>query len=97
VRAPKANAICERFIGSMRRECLDHLIILSEQQLYRLIGEYVTYFNHARPHQGLGRVSPSHLPMATTGSPAPGRWSLIPCWVACITTTGVQPDRLRSL
>ena len=58
VRAPQANAICERFIGSVRRECLDHLLILSERHLHRVIGEYVAYFNHARPHQGIGQRIP---------------------------------------
>jgi putative transposase len=58
VRAPKADAICERFIGSVRRECLDHNLILSERHLHRVIGEYVAYFNHARPHQGLGQRIP---------------------------------------
>jgi putative transposase len=57
-RAPRANAICERFLGSVRRECLDHLLILSEQQLYRVVREYVEYFNRARPHQGLGQRIP---------------------------------------
>jgi putative transposase len=56
VRAPKANAICERFIGSVRRECLDHVIILGERHLRRLVREYVDYFNHARPHQGIDRI-----------------------------------------
>jgi putative transposase len=56
VRAPKANAVCERFIGSVRRECLDHILILSERHLRRLVREYVDYFNHARPHQGIGRI-----------------------------------------
>jgi putative transposase len=56
VRAPKANAICERFIGSVRRECLDHVFILSERHLRRLVREYVDYFNHARPHQGIDRI-----------------------------------------
>jgi putative transposase len=55
-RAPKANAYCERFIGSVRRECLDHVFILSERHLRRLVREYVDYFNHARPHQGIGRI-----------------------------------------
>jgi len=58
IRAPKANAICERFIGSMRRECLDHILIISERQLYRLVKEYVEYFNHSRPHQGIGSQIP---------------------------------------
>jgi putative transposase len=56
VRAPEANAVCERFIGSVRRECLDHVIILSERHLQRLVHEYVDYFNHVRPHQGIGRI-----------------------------------------
>jgi putative transposase len=58
VRAPKANAICERFIGSVRRECLDHMLILNDRHLYQLIGEYVDYFNHSRPHQGIGQRVP---------------------------------------
>ncbi len=58
VEAPQANAICERFIGSVRRECLDHILILSERHLNRVIGEYVAYFNHARPHQGIGQRIP---------------------------------------
>ena len=56
VRAPKANATCERFIGSVRRECLDHVIIYSEHHLRRLVCEYVDYFNSARPHQGIDRI-----------------------------------------
>src|SRR5581483_9710312 len=44
-RAPRANAICERFIGRVRRECLDHLLIVSDDQLYRVIKEYVEFFN----------------------------------------------------
>ena len=44
-RAPKANAICERFLGSLRRECLDHFLILGECHLYRVVKEYIQYFN----------------------------------------------------
>lgn len=58
IRAPQANAYCERFLGSVRRECLDHLLILHEQQLYRVLQAYVTYFNQARPHQGLKQRIP---------------------------------------
>jgi transposase InsO family protein len=43
VEAPQANAICERFIGSVRRECLDHMVILNERHLHRLIGEYIIH------------------------------------------------------
>jgi len=47
--APRANAICERFLGSVRRECLDHLLILQEKQLHRVLRAYIQYFNQARP------------------------------------------------
>jgi putative transposase len=56
--APKANAVCERFIGSVRRELLDHILILSERHLQRKIKEYVRYFNCARPHQGINGQIP---------------------------------------
>lgn len=57
-RAPRANALCERFLGSVRREGLDHLLILSDGQLYRVIKEYVVFFNGARPHQGIAQKIP---------------------------------------
>ncbi len=53
IRAPRANAICERLLGSIRRECLDHIVVVSEQHLRRVVLEYVRYFNHVRPHQGI--------------------------------------------
>jgi putative transposase len=56
--APRANAICERFLGSVRRECLDHLLILHEKQLQRVLNAYVRYFNRARPHQGIKQQVP---------------------------------------
>lgn len=59
VRAPRANAYCERFIGSLRRECLDHMLILREKQLRRIVKEYVEYFNEDRPHQGIHQRMPS--------------------------------------
>jgi putative transposase len=56
--APRANAICERFLGSVRRECLDHVFILQEKQLDRVLHAYVQYFNRARPHQGITQQIP---------------------------------------
>jgi transposase InsO family protein len=53
-RAPRANATCERFLGSVRRECADHVLVLGERHLRRVLREYVAYFNRDRPHQGLG-------------------------------------------
>src|SRR6266700_1499668 len=56
--APRANAICERYLRSVRQECLDHLLISSEKQLQRVLNEYVAYFNQARPHQGIEQQIP---------------------------------------
>ena len=58
--APRANAICERFLRSVRQECLDHLLILHERQLQRVLNAYVAYFNQARPHQGIGQQIPEY-------------------------------------
>ena len=68
-KAPRANAICERFLGSLRRECLDHLIILNERHLCRVLREYVVYFNAARPHQGIKQQLPDNVtaPVAAQG------------------------------
>jgi putative transposase len=58
VHAPRANAICERFLRSVRQECLDHLLILQEKQLQHVLNEYVAYYNRARPHQGIEQQIP---------------------------------------
>ena len=60
-RAPRANAVCERFLGSVRRECLDHILFVGDRQLHRVIKEYVEYFNRARPHQGIGQRPPEGI------------------------------------
>jgi transposase InsO family protein len=66
IKVPRANAIVERYIGSVRRECLDHLLIFGERQLYRVIKAYVEYFNRSRPHQGIGQNVPCGPPAAST-------------------------------
>lgn len=63
--APQANAICERFVGSVRRECLDHVLVLGVRQVMRILKEYGAYFNRARPHQGIGQ----RIPEATQSPP----------------------------
>jgi putative transposase len=60
-RTPRANAVCERFLGSVRRECLDHFLIFHEKQLHRILKAYTVYFNQARPHQGLEQRIPNPL------------------------------------
>src|SRR5215469_10551281 len=58
VHAKRPNAICERFMRSVRQECLDHLLILHKRQLQCILNAYVTYFNQARPHQGIQQQIP---------------------------------------
>ncbi len=57
-RSPWQNGYAERLIGSIRRECLDHLIVLSERHLLRILGEYFEYYHRSRPHQSLDGNSP---------------------------------------
>jgi putative transposase len=54
VQAPKANAYCERLMGTIRRECLDYVIPLSEKHLRTILWEWVTHYNQGRPHASLG-------------------------------------------
>jgi putative transposase len=58
VRAPKANAYCERLVGSIRRECLDFMIPLGEKHLRRILAEWVMHYNQGRPHLSLGPGTP---------------------------------------
>jgi transposase InsO family protein len=57
-RAPRANSICERFLGSVRRECVDHILLLGDRHLERVLAEYARYFNADRPHQGIVQQIP---------------------------------------
>jgi transposase InsO family protein len=68
VRAPRANAVVERVIGTLRRECLDHVIVLDEQHLASVLTEFVRYYNVERPHRTLGLQTPEQRPRAVTGS-----------------------------
>jgi transposase InsO family protein len=65
-RAPRQHATCERFLGSVRRECLDHVLILGEAHLRRVLRECVAYFNRDRPHQSLAQ----RVPVAPEAGPA---------------------------
>lgn len=57
-RAPKANAVCERFMGNLKRECLDHILVVNQRILERSVKEYGSYYNDARPHQGIQQRIP---------------------------------------
>jgi hypothetical protein len=66
--APKANAHCERIIGTLRRELLDCVLLLNEQQLRRTLTRYLQHYNTARPHRGIRQLCPAQ---AETGPPTP--------------------------
>jgi hypothetical protein len=53
IRAPKANAVAERWVGSARRECMDHILIFGRRHLLRVLGAYTEHSNRARPHRSL--------------------------------------------
>jgi transposase InsO family protein len=57
-RAPRANAYAERWVGTVRREALDHLLIFGPRQLERVLQEFIDHYHTARPHQGLGQRTP---------------------------------------
>jgi transposase InsO family protein len=67
IRSPRANAVVERLIGTLRRECLDHVIVLNEQHLRSVLAEFVRYYNEDRPHRTLGLQRPKLGPRPVTG------------------------------
>ncbi len=66
--APRANAICERMIGTLRREVFDRLLIVKEHHLREVLTEYLLHYNAARPHRALGQLTPAQ---ADTQPPEP--------------------------
>ncbi len=71
-RAPKANAVAERWIRSVREECLDRLLIVNEGQLRRILTEYIAYYNHARPGHPRGEGIGQRWPMPAQHDPGNG-------------------------
>ena len=69
-RAPRANAICERMVGTLRRELLDRILIVSQAHLRRVLNEYLIHYNGHRPHRTLGQRPPN--PTTPTTPPATG-------------------------
>ena len=68
-RSPCANAFAERWVGTVRRECLDHLLIFGRRHLETVLVEFVEQYHEARPHQGLGQRRPSLQSSALTALP----------------------------
>ena len=94
VRAPKANAIAERFVRTIRSQCLDWLLILNRRHLERVLRVYVEHYNRERPHRAL-RLAP---PLADTqsGQPSSVEFDVATAWaVSSTSTTERLPDATR--
>ncbi len=100
-RRPVANSIAERFVGTCRREVLDHLLVFGRGHLGRVLGEFIEHYHRARPHQGLeqrrpcepGRRGPA--PDRAGGAPRPP-WRLaprvLPGGLSEVTEQGLTPQ-----
>jgi len=74
-RSPWQNAYAERVIGSIRRECLDHVIVMNAAGLHRILRDYVAYYMRSRTHLALGKDTPSPRPVTP---PSAGRIVALP-------------------
>jgi transposase InsO family protein len=75
-RSPRANAICERLIGTLRRELLDRVLILSRAHLHAVLAEYQEHYNTAQPHQGIDQRVPGADPGPRITTPDLGTWQI---------------------
>jgi transposase InsO family protein len=66
--SPWQNGFAERLIGSIRRECLDHIVVFGETHLRRILRSYARYYNHIRTHRSLDKDAPVSRPVQPTGS-----------------------------
>jgi transposase InsO family protein len=66
-RSPWQNGYVERLIGSIRRECTDHLLVLNVEHLRRILSEYASYYNETRTHVSLGKDAPCTRPIERFG------------------------------
>ena len=97
-RAPRANAFAERWVGTVRRECLDRLLILNQRHLVAVLNEYIEHYNTHRPHQALDQKAPLSPPSPrptldwspTTGHPSMSSGRR--CSADSSTNTAIQPD-----
>jgi Integrase core domain len=66
--SPWQNAYAERLLGSIRRECVDHLIVLGETHLRRILAKYAAYYNESRTHRSLNKDAPFHRTIQRMGA-----------------------------
>ncbi|MDA8358903.1 MAG: integrase core domain-containing protein [Actinomycetota bacterium] len=94
VRAPPANAICERVIGTIRRECLDRMIILGRRHLQAVLAEYVEHYNvhHPTAPSANDRPPVPMRPLPPSATPTPPGYEEPMVWVASSTSTGWSPE-----
>ena len=82
--APWQNGFAERLIGSIRRECPDHLVVLSEARLRQILQRFAAYYNKIRTHRSLDKDAPTFRPVQRIGNIASQA-----IWAGCITITSV--------
>ena len=66
--SPWQNGFAERLIGSIRRECADHIVVLSERHFHRILQSYARYYNESRAHRSLNKDAPFHRPIESFGA-----------------------------
>jgi putative transposase len=88
VRVPQANAFCERVIGTIRRECLDFIIAISEGHVRAILREWVTHYNRGRPHASLGPGLPESSGVVAAVGEAHGHSFPAGCRVAAMPILG---------
>ena len=96
VQAPWQNGIAERWVGSARREILDHVIALNEGHLRRLLREYIAYHQEDRIHDALAKDTPNRRPIEKRPSPAAMVVSSARLGVFIIDTSGARPRNLSA-
>jgi transposase InsO family protein len=93
-RSPWQRAYVERVIGSIRRECLDHVIVFGEASLRRTLSCYFSYYHQTRPHLSLDKDAPDPQPIER---PELDEWLQYPKLVGSTTATNVAPPDLQAL
>ncbi len=71
LQAPKVNAVAERWVRTVRNDCLDHLLIVSRRHLEQVLRAYLAHYNAERPHRSLALAAPAGQPPLARGSPPP--------------------------